>query len=55
MLSEIAIQEFKKLYKEEFNENISDKTVTELGINLLTMLNNIYRPLRRDWVAIPSL
>jgi hypothetical protein len=50
MLSEEALQEFKKIYLEEYGEEISDERATELGINLLTMFDNIYRPVKREWV-----
>ena len=50
MLSEKALQEFKKIYLEEYGEEISDERATELGINLLTMFDNIYRPVKREWV-----
>jgi hypothetical protein len=49
MLSEAALKEFKQLYLEEFGEEISDAEATELGINLLTMFQNIYRPVKREW------
>ena len=49
MLSEKALQEFKQLYLEEYGEEISDERATELGINLLTMFQNIYRPVKKEW------
>lgn len=49
MLSETALQEFKKIYVEEFGEEISDEKATELGINLLSLFNRIYRPIKKDW------
>ena len=39
MLSETALQEFKKIYVEEFGEEISDEKATELGINLLSLFS----------------
>ena len=49
MLSEAALQSFKKLYLEEFGEEISDEQATELGTNLLTLFKHIYRPLKKEW------
>ena len=51
MLSEAALQEFKKIWLEETGEEISDERATELGINLLTLFHHIYRPVKKDWLA----
>ena len=48
-MTEEALQSFKKLYLEEFGEEISDERATELGTNLLTLFQHIYRPLKREW------
>lgn len=50
MLSEKALQDFKKIYRAEFNAEISDEEALALGTNLLTIFNNIYRPLKKEWV-----
>ena len=50
MLSEEAMQEFKKIYLEEYGEEISDERATELGINLLTIFDKVYRPVKKEWV-----
>ena len=54
MISDAALQEFKKLYVEEFGEEISDERATELGVNLLTLFHHIYRPVKKDWLAVVS-
>lgn len=54
MISDAALQEFKKLYVEEFGEEISDEQAMELGTNLLTLFHNIYRPVKKDWLAAVS-
>lgn len=51
MISETALQEFKQLYAEEFNEKISDEQATELGTSLLTLFHHIYRPVKKDWLG----
>jgi len=51
MLSEKALREFKELYLEEFGEEIDDAKATELAINLLTLFNHIYRPLKKEWLS----
>lgn len=50
MLSEKALQEFKNLWKEKFGEEISDDFALEQAVNLLTVFDKIYRPLKREWV-----
>lgn len=50
MLSETALREFKKIYAEEFGEELSDEKATELGLNLLSLFNCIYRPIKKDWI-----
>jgi len=51
MISEAALQSFKKIWLEEFGEEISDEKATELGINLLTLFDKIYRPVPKRWLG----
>lgn len=51
MLSDVALKEFKQLYLEEFGEEIDDAKATELAINLLTLFDHIYRPLKKEWLT----
>jgi hypothetical protein len=50
MVSEKALQEFKKIWQEEFGEDISDEKALEEATALLTMFDAIYRPIRKEWV-----
>ena len=50
MLTKEAIGEFKQIWREQFNEDISDEKATEEGINLLTLFDAIYRPIKKKWV-----
>mgnify|MGYP001580821903 CR=1 FL=1 len=50
MISEKALKEFKQIWKEDFGEEISDEKATELGINLLTLFDHIYRPVKKSWL-----
>ena len=50
MLTKEAVEEFKKIWREEFGEDISDEKAAEEGINLLTMFDAIYRPIKKKWV-----
>jgi hypothetical protein len=50
MISKEALEEFKAIWKKQFGEDISDEKATEEGINLLTMFNAVYRPVKKEWV-----
>jgi hypothetical protein len=50
MISSIALQEFKALWREEFGTEISDDQATELATNLLTVFNHSYRPVKKEWL-----
>jgi len=47
MLSQKALQDFKKIWQEEFGEKISDESATGKAVNLLTLFDAIYRPIRK--------
>jgi len=47
-LSEEGIQEFKKAYLEEFNEQISDAEAKEMGENLIALFKIICRPIPEE-------
>jgi len=49
MVSEKALSEFKKIWREEFGEDISDEKALEEATALLTMFDAIYRPIRKEW------
>ncbi len=51
MLSTEALQEFKEIWKQEFGEEISDEFVMDEAVNLLTMFNAIYRPIKEEWLS----
>lgn len=50
MLSEKALENFKKIWKEEYGEDIPNEKAVELSINLLTMFDSVYRPVKREWI-----
>jgi len=54
MISRVATEEFKELYLAEFGEDISDEQAVELGTNLLTLFNHIYRPVKKEWLVAIS-
>lgn len=51
MISSEAIKEFQELYLQEYGKQISDEEAMHLGINLLTLMNHVYRPMKKDWLA----
>jgi len=50
MLSQKALQEFKRIWKDEYGEVISDDFAVKQAINLLTLFDAIYRPIKKDWL-----
>lgn len=50
MISEQALREFKQIWKEEKGGEISDELAIEEAINLLTLYNAIYRPIKKEWL-----
>lgn len=47
-LSKEAIEEFKEIYKKELGKTISDEKAQELGQNLLSLFEIIYRLVPSD-------
>lgn len=50
MLTEEAIEEFKKAYREVYNEEVSTEKAVDLGTSLLNMFQVIYRPIKKSWL-----
>ena len=51
MISQEALQEFKRIWQEEEEEVLSDEVAMEKAVNLLTLFDAIYHPIKQDWVA----
>lgn len=49
MLNKQALEEFKEIWRSELGEDLSDDKATEMAINLLTITNVVYRPIRTEW------
>jgi hypothetical protein len=47
-LSKEAVEEFKRIYKVEFGEEISDREATEKAIRLINLMRVIYRKIPED-------
>lgn len=50
MISDKALQEFKEIWKEEIGEEIPDEAAIEEAVNLLTVMNAVYRPIKKNWL-----
>ena len=50
MLSQKALDEFKRIWREERGTEIPHELAVAEAMNLLTLFNTIYRPLRKEWV-----
>lgn len=48
MISDKALREFKKIYKEQFGEYLDDEKAIPLAMHLLTMMNTVYRPIKKS-------
>ncbi len=50
MVSKEALEEFKRIYKEEKGEDISDELAMEEAASLLTLFDAVYRPIKKEWL-----
>lgn len=48
MLSTQALQEFKEIWRQEYGEEISDDFAVEQAINLLTLFDAVYKPIKSE-------
>lgn len=50
MLSRKALEDFKKIWRRQFGEDIPDEKATDEAISILTLFNAIYRPVKKSWL-----
>ncbi len=50
MLSDKALKEFKQIWKEQYGVEPTDAEATESAIKLLTLMNAVYRPIKKEWL-----
>jgi hypothetical protein len=50
MLSKKELEDFKTIWRKEFGTEISDQEATDQAINLLTLFNAVYKPIKSEWV-----
>jgi hypothetical protein len=49
MISAQALTEFKEICKTELGLELSDEVALAQGINLLTLFDHIYQPIKQEW------
>ena len=50
MISDKALQEIKEVFLKEKGYVPDEKELVLYATNLLTLMNTIYRPIKKDWV-----
>jgi hypothetical protein len=50
MISQQALKEFKAIWKEEYGNDIPDDFALERAVNLLTLMDAIYHPIKKEWL-----
>lgn len=50
-ISDEKIEEYRKIYKEQFGEEISKEEAREQGINLVNLMKLIYKPITKEDAA----
>ena len=50
MLSKHALEEYKQLHREETGKVLPDDVLADEAINLLTLFNFVYRPIKKVWL-----
>ena len=50
MLSKMAIDEYKRICQEELGQALPEDIVIEQATALLSLINAIYRPIKRKWL-----
>lgn len=50
MISQEALEKYKEIYKKEFGKDISDQEALDQAVSLLTLMDIVYRPVKKKWV-----
>lgn len=50
MLTKQALEEYKQLHREETDTVLPDDVLANEAINLLTLFNFVYRPIKKAWL-----
>lgn len=47
MISAAALDEFKAIWRSQFAEDVPDEVAVDEALNLLTMFDKVYRPIKQ--------
>jgi hypothetical protein len=51
MISKQALEEFKEIWrKENPGQDIDDATAMDQAVALLTLMNTVYKPVKKEWL-----
>ena len=50
MLTKHALEEYKEIHRQETGEVLPDDVLANEAINLLTLFNFVYRPVKKVWL-----
>jgi hypothetical protein len=50
MLSKHALEEYKEIHRQETGTVLPDDVLASEAINLLTLFNFVYRPIKKEWL-----
>jgi hypothetical protein len=50
MLSKHALEEYKEIHRQETGKVFPDDVLADEAINLLTLFNFVYRPIKKAWL-----
>lgn len=50
MLSKHALEEYKEIHRQVTGEVLPDEVLVDEAINLLTLFNFVYRPIKKAWL-----
>ena len=50
MLSKHALEEYKEIHRQETGTVLPDDVLADEAINLLTLFNFVYRPIKKAWL-----
>ena len=50
MLTKHALEEYKQIHREETGTVLPDDVLANEAINLLTLFNFVYRPIKKAWL-----
>jgi FMN-dependent NADH-azoreductase len=51
MISKQALEEFKEIWRQENpGQDIDDATAMDQAVALLTLMNTVYKPVKKEWL-----